>query len=188
MRPMRHFCLALLLGLAILPGQAASPRVIFETSAGDFEAELFPEQAPVTVENFLDYVDEGFFDGLIFHRVIEGFMIQTGGYTADLRMREPKANIINESVGGKSNLRGTLAMARQSYPHSANSQFFINVSDNERLDAQRSRPGYAVFGRIVEGMDVVDAISEVPTGVRDRMGDVPLEDVVIESVRRAEPR
>ncbi len=195
----RYLCIALLLGLITIPGhatspgvvaatsEAASPRVIFETSAGHFEAELFQEEAPVTVDNFLDYVDAGFFDGLIFHRVIGNFMIQTGGYTADMRLRQPKANIINESVGGPSNRRGTLAMARQDYPHSANAQFFINVRDNERLDAQRSRPGYAVFGRVVSGMDVVDAISVVPTGVRDRMGDVPLQDVVIHQVRRADP-
>lgn len=183
---MRHLCLTLLLGLLTLPVAAATPRVVFETSAGEFEVELLPEQAPVTVANFLDYVEDDFFDGLIFHRVIAGFMIQGGGYTPDLRLREPKANIINESVGGLSNLRGTLAMARQQYPHSANAQFYINVSDNQRLDAQRSRPGYAVFGRVVAGMDVVDAISEVETGVRDRMGDVPLEDVVILDVRRTD--
>lgn len=191
MRPLRHLCIAVLLGLLTLPGAAddvTPPRVIFETSAGVFEAELFPAAAPVTVDNFLDYVDAGFFDGLIFHRVIANFMIQTGGYTPDLRLREPKANIINESVGGMSNERGTLAMARRDYPHSANSQFFINVRDNERLDAQRSRPGYAVFGRVTSGMEVVDAISAVPTGVRDRMGDVPLEHVVIERLRRAGPQ
>lgn len=180
---MRHLSLTLVLGLLTLPVAAATPRVIFETSAGEFEVELLPEQAPVTVANFLDYVKADFFDGLIFHRVIANFMIQTGRFTPDLRPREPEANIINESIGGPSNLRGTLAMARLDYPHSANSQFFINVSDNTRLDAQRSRPGYAVFGRVVSGMDVVDAISVVETGVRERMGDVPLEDVVIHDVR-----
>lgn len=185
--PFTRYLLTLLLGLMILPANADNPRVIFETSAGQFEAELFPEQAPVTVANFLDYVDADFFDGLIFHRVIANFMIQTGGYTPDLRLRQPSSNIINESVGGLSNLRGTLAMARQDYPHSANAQFFVNVRDNVRLDAQRSRPGYAVFGRIVAGMEVVDAISVTETGVRDRMGDVPLENVVIHDVRRADP-
>lgn len=186
---LRLFCTAVLFGflsLSVAADDNAAPRVIFETSAGNFEAELFPEQAPITVDNFLDYVDAGFFDGLIFHRVIADFMIQTGGYTPDLRLREHNANIINESVGGPSNLRGTLSMARRDYPHSANSQFFINVRDNQRLDAQRSRPGYAVFGRVVAGMDVVDAISVVATGVRERMADVPLEDVVIHRVRRAD--
>jgi len=183
---MRHLSLALLLGFMTLPVTATTPRVIFETSAGQFEVELFPKQAPVTVANFLDYVEADFFDGLIFHRVIADFMIQTGGYTPDLRLREPEANIINESVDGLSNLRGTLAMARQNYPHSANAQFFINVRDNERLDAKRSRPGYAVFGRVVAGMDVVDAISAVETGVRERMGDVPVEDVVIHHLRRTD--
>ncbi|MCC5887301.1 MAG: peptidylprolyl isomerase [Gammaproteobacteria bacterium] len=189
MGSLRHCCIAVLLGLLTLSGAAegnAAPRVIFETSAGNFEAELFPEEAPVTVDNFLDYVDAGFFDGLIFHRVIANFMIQTGGYTPDLRLRDPRSNIINESVGGPSNQRGTLSMARRDYPHSANSQFFINVRDNQRLDAQRSRPGYAVFGRITAGMEVVDAISVVETGVRDRMADVPLENVVIHRVRRAD--
>jgi cyclophilin family peptidyl-prolyl cis-trans isomerase len=181
----RHFCLTLLVVCVSGSVGAANPKVIVTTSAGEFEAELFLEQAPVTVANFLDYVDAEFFDGLIFHRVIADFMIQTGGYTADLQLREPKANIINESIDGPSNLRGTLAMARRDYPHSANSQFFINVRDNERLDAQRSRPGYAVFGRVVAGMEVVDAISGVETGVRNRMGDVPLADIVIHRVRRA---
>lgn len=179
---MRHLSLTLVL-LTLLPVAAATPRVIFETSAGEFEVELLPEQAPVTVANFLDYVEADFFDGMIFHRVIPGYIIQTGSFTPGLRRREPEANIINESLGGPSNLRGTLSMARQEYPHSANSQFFINVSDNQSLDAQRSRPGYAVFGRVVAGMEVVDAISNVETGVRQRIGDVPLEDVVILEVR-----
>lgn len=177
------FCAVLTFGTASTAVADAAPRVTIDTTAGSFQVELLPDRAPVTVENFLAYVADGFYDGLVFHRVIENFMIQTGGYTADLRLREPGADIVNESVGGPQNLRGTLAMARLRNPDSANSQFFVNVRDNAHLDARGERAGYTVFGRVIAGMDVVDAISRVPTGVREGMADVPAEPVVIERAR-----
>ncbi|TVS17200.1 MAG: peptidylprolyl isomerase A [Gammaproteobacteria bacterium] len=166
---------------------AEQPRVVFKTNVGAFEVEVFPDEAPVTSENFLAYVDASFFEDLIFHRVIENFMVQTGGYTADMELREPGDSIINESVGGPRNLRGTLSMARLRNPDSASAQFFINVTDNAHLDARGDRPGYAVFGRVVSGMDVVDAISQVDTTVVAGMSDVPVERIVITSVRRVNP-
>lgn len=183
MRCLHLTALALLLSASSLAA-AERPRVAFETTAGAFEVEVFTDEAPVTSENFLAYVDEAFFQDLIFHRVIDNFMVQTGGYTAELAEREPGDTIANESVGGPRNLRGTLAMARMRHPDSASAQFFINVRDNGHLDARGDRPGYAVFGRVVSGMDVIDAISKVETGVVEGMADVPLEPVVITAVRR----
>ncbi len=184
-------CLSLAVFTALLIASqfatADQPRVVFETSAGVFEVEVFPDEAPVTADNFLAYVDASFFQDLIFHRVIANFMIQTGGYTSDMELREPGDTIVNESVGGPQNLRGTLSMARLRNPDSASAQFFINVRDNAHLDARGDRPGYTVFGRVVSGMDVVDAISEVETGVVAGMGDVPVEPIVIKSVRRVNP-
>lgn len=166
-------------------GSVANPvRVQFETSMGAFTVELWPDEAPLTVKNFLGYVRRGFYEGLVFHRVIEGFMIQTGGYTADLEYREPVGRVPNESVGGPRNLRGTLAMARQRNPDSADSQFFINLADNRHLDADGSYPGYTVFGRVVKGMDVVERIAHVPTNTQDGFQDVPVKPVVIEHVTR----
>lgn len=162
----------------------AAPRVQIDTSLGSFEVELWPAQAPRTVASFLRYVDRSFYDGLVFHRVIPDFMIQTGGYDADFEFREPAGRVPNESVGGPRNARGTLAMARQRHPDSADAQFFVNVAANTHLDADGSRPGYTVFGRVTRGMDVVDRIAMVETGVRNGMRDVPLEHIVIESVRR----
>ncbi|HEX7115749.1 MAG TPA: peptidylprolyl isomerase [Steroidobacter sp.] len=162
----------------------------FKTSKGTFTVQLFDKQAPVTVENFLRYADEGFFDGTIFHRVISGFMIQGGGLTADLRQKPARAPIKNEATNGLKNKRGTLAMARTSEIDSATSQFFINVADNDFLDHRPGNPanfGYAVFGRVASGMEVVDAIAAVRTGSRGRYQDVPLETITIESVRRIEP-
>jgi peptidyl-prolyl cis-trans isomerase A (cyclophilin A) len=180
--------LVLLLGLGPMAASAeeTAPRVRVETSMGALTLELWPAQAPATVENFLAYVDRGFYDGLVFHRVIPGFMIQTGGYDAALGYREPSGNVVNESVGGPPNRRGTIAMARRRNPDSANSQFFVNVTDNPHLDAEDTRPGYTVFGQIVEGMDVVDRIALVPTGVREGMRDVPLEPVIITAMRRVD--
>lgn len=178
---------ALLLAAALAPGapaQEAAPRVALETTLGTFVVELWPAEAPKTVANFLGYVDRDFYDGLVFHRVIPDFMIQTGGYDADLEYREPGAAIANESLGGPRNLRATLAMARMRDPDSAEAQFFVNLKDNRHLDAAGDRPGYTVFGEVIEGMDVVDRISLVRTGVRDGMYDVPLEAVVIEEARR----
>ena len=161
-----------------------SHEVVLSTSMGDITVELFPEQAPVSVENFLQYVESCFYDGTAFHRVIPDFMIQTGGLTADLQQKQTRAPIQNEAANGLLNERGTLAMARRSEPNSASSQFFINLVHNEILDHGVRDFGYAVFGRVTEGMDVVDAIAAVGTGMRSGMQNVPLEDVILLSARR----
>ncbi len=158
--------------------------VIFSTSMGDITIELFPEAAPVTVENFLRYVDDGFFDGTIFHRVIPGFMIQGGGFTAEMAQKRTREPIKNEADNGLKNERGTLSMARTNVVDSATSQFFLNVADNAFLDHGTRDFGYAVFARVVDGMDVVDQIAAVETGSRAGHQDVPLEPVVINSARR----
>ena len=162
-------------------------RVLMETSHGPMTIELDDEKAPVTVANFLSYVDEGFFDNTIFHRVIPNFMIQGGGFEPGMRQKTTKAPIQNESSNGLQNKRGTLAMARTNVADSATAQFFINVVDNSFLDRANAQDGvgYAVFGRVVEGMDVVDKIKAVPTGSRGGHQNVPTQDVVITSVRRA---
>jgi cyclophilin family peptidyl-prolyl cis-trans isomerase len=158
----------------------------FKTSKGTFTVQLFDKQAPITVENFLRYADEGFFDGTIFHRVIAGFMIQGGGLTADMKNKQGHAPIKNEATNGLKNKRGTLSMARTNDINSATSQFFVNVADNDFLDHKAGNYGYAVFARIDSGMDVVDAIAAVKTGNRGGHQDVPTETVVIESVTRVE--
>lgn len=159
--------------------------VIMTTSHGDIVIELDAEKAPITVENFLRYVDEGFFDGTIFHRVIPGFMIQGGGLTENLREKKGHAPIKNEADNGLKNLRGTLAMARTANIHSATSQFFINLADNAFLDHGARDFGYAVFGQVVGGMDVVDAIAAVQTGNRGMHQDVPVESVlIVKAVRK----
>lgn len=160
------------------------PRVRVTTSEGAFEIQLRPDYAPRTVENFLQYVDEGFYDGTIFHRVIDAFMIQGGGFDQDMRQKTTREPVVNESRQTAPNLRGSIAMARTANPDSATAQFFINVTDNRHLNAAANRPGYTVFGKVTEGMGVIDAIAQVRTGVRNNMGDVPLQPVVIESVRR----
>jgi len=164
-----------------------APVVVMETSKGTIRIELFPEQAPIAVENFLAYADSGFYDGTIFHRVIPGFVIQGGGFTTEMEQKETRDPITNESDNGLQNLRGTLSMARTPAAHSATSQFFINLQDNPALD-YGGRPGttygYAVFGKVIEGMDVVDAIAAVPTGTAGGMPDVPVDPVVIERARR----
>ncbi|HSG89931.1 MAG TPA: peptidylprolyl isomerase [Pseudomonadales bacterium] len=159
-------------------------QVRIETSFGDMIVELWPREAPYTVRNFLKYVDRGFYDGLIFHRVIPDFMIQTGGYDAELEYRAPAGRVPNESVGGPRNLRGTLAMARQRSPDSADSQFFVNIADNAHLDADGMRPGYTVFGRVLRGMEVADRIARVRTSVQADFRDVPVTPIVIEGVSR----
>ena len=156
----------------------------FKTSKGTFTVQLFDKQAPITVENILRYVDEGFFEGTIFHRVIPGFMIQGGGLTADMKNKQGHDPIKNEATNGLKNKRGTLSMARTNDINSATSQFFINVADNDFLDHKPGNFGYAVFGRIDSGMDVVDAIAAVKTGNKGMHQDVPVETVTIESVRR----
>ena len=158
--------------------------VRFETSLGAFTIEFFDDDAPVTVENFLQYVDDGHFDGTVFHRVIPGFVIQGGGMTADLDQKSTRAPITNEAKNGRKNLRGTLSMARTNDINSATSQFFVNLVDNDFLDHRPGSYGYAVFGQVVEGMDVVDRIAAVKTGRMRGHDDVPLEPVVVTRAQR----
>ena len=159
--------------------------VKFETSLGDFVIALDAAKAPVTVANFLQYVDDGHFDGTVFHRVIPGFVIQGGGMTADMSQKPTRKPIENEATNGLKNLRGTLSMARTNDVNSATSQFFVNLADNAFLDHQGPRNfGYAVFGKVVEGMDVIDAIAAVKTGRKRGHDDVPLEPVVVHAARR----
>ena len=160
----------------------------FETTLGDFVIELYADEAPVTVANFLQYVDEGHFDDTVFHRVIPGFVIQGGGLTADMSQKATRKPIENEATNGLKNLRGTLSMARTSDVDSATSQFFVNLVDNAFLDHQGPRNyGYAVFGKVVDGMDVIDTIAGVQTGRKRGHDDVPLEPVVVNAARRVEP-
>jgi peptidyl-prolyl cis-trans isomerase A (cyclophilin A) len=156
----------------------------FETSHGPFTVELFAKEAPVTVENFLRYVDDGFFAGTVFHRIVPGFVIQGGGLTADFANKKTRAPIANEAKNGLKNGRGFLSMARTSDINSATSQFFVNLADNAFLDHGPRDFGYAVFGRVTEGMDVIDKIARVGTGRRQGYTDAPTEDVVIVSARR----
>lgn len=160
----------------------ALPKVRFVTTAGPFELQLRPDVAPKTVANFLEYVRDGFYDGTVFHRVIPGFMIQGGGFTPDLARKNTRPPIENEATASLPNLRGTISMARTSDPDSATSQFFINVVDNHFLNEGVRGPGYAVFGKVTDGMGVVDTISRVDTGYARGMQDVPVEPVVIERV------
>lgn len=178
---------ALLIFLAAGLAQAKSPVVIMKTSLGTIKIELDEAKAPITVKNFLAYLDEGFYDGTIFHRVIDGFMIQGGGFTADMTQKPTQPPIKNEAGNGLKNLRGTITMARTNVVDSATAQFFINVVDNDFLDHRddtSQRFGYAVFGWVIEGMDVVDKIKKVATTVQQGMRDVPAQPVMIESVRR----
>lgn len=162
--------------------------VRFETSHGSFTIELFPKEAPVTVENFLKYVDDGFFDGTIFHRIVPGFVIQGGGLTADFDNKETRDPIQNEAKNGLKNGRGWLSMARTSDVNSATSQFFVNLSDNAFLDHGPRDYGYAVFGRVTEGMETVDKIAKVKTGRRKGYQDAPMDDVIIVSAKRVEAK
>jgi peptidyl-prolyl cis-trans isomerase A (cyclophilin A) len=158
--------------------------VRFETSHGDFSVEVDEESAPISAQNFLRYVDEGYYDGTIFHRVIPGFMVQGGGFSADMEHKPGHAPIQNEANNGLKNLRGSLAMARTNDLHSATSQFFVNLVDNGFLDHRTGNFGYAVFGRVVGGIDVIDKIAKVKTGRRHGHDDVPGEPVLIKSARR----
>ncbi len=155
-------------------------QVVLVTNKGEITIQLAPKEAPITVKNFLEYVDSGFYDGLIFHRVIPGFMIQGGGFMPEMVKKNPEAPITNESSNGLGNDRGTLSMARTNDPDSATSQFFINVVDSTFLNAKGNQPGYAVFGKVVEGMEVVDAIAKVKTTRSGFYRDVPADDVIIE--------
>lgn len=160
--------------------------VIFKTNLGDIHIEVDEHNAPITAENFLSYVRDGFYDGVIFHRVIPGFVVQGGGFDDNLNQKSTNPPIANESNNGLDNERGTLSMARTQDPDSATAQFFINLEDNEQLNHMGTRPGYAVFARVVEGMDVVDAIAEVPTGAAGPFRqDVPQQTVKIESAEIA---
>lgn len=166
-----------------------NPKVIMKTTKGDIVIELYKNKAPLTVKNFLSYVDEKFYDGTIFHRVIKGFMIQGGGFTPDLKEKPAKPPIKNEATNGLSNKRGTIAMARTEVIDSASCQFFINQVDNSGLDHRDNTPtgfGYAVFGKVIKGMNVVDAIAKVKTMIQGGHADVPRETIEIISVRRME--
>jgi peptidyl-prolyl cis-trans isomerase A (cyclophilin A) len=185
------------LGLAVCSAQseekpaaaAAAPKgdhpvVTVTTSLGSFDLELDAKRAPVTVENFLQYVDAGFYDATIFHRVIPGFMIQGGGFDAAMKQKSTRAPIQNEAANGLKNQTGTIAMARTNDPNSATAQFFVNLVDNEFLNHGGRDFGYAVFGRVSSGMDVVQKIAAAPTGSRGGHQNVPLETVTIQSIRR----
>ena len=156
-----------------------APRVTLETSKGNIVLELNPSKAPITSENFIEYVKRGFFDGLIFHRVINGFMIQGGGFDEKMIQKSPRSPIRNESGNGLPNSKGTIAMARTQIADSATSQFFINLTDNSFLNGSTRKPGYAVFGRVVQGMDVVEQIAKVRTGRYGPHNDVPVEPIII---------
>jgi cyclophilin family peptidyl-prolyl cis-trans isomerase len=165
------------------PASSLTPRVRFETSLGNFVVELDTVRAPLTAENFLRYVRDGAYDGTVFHRIVAGFVIQGGGYDERLQERPARATIPNESGNGLSNRRGTVGLAREESPHSGSSQFYVNLVDNAGLDPLPSRWGYAVFGRVVEGMDVVDRIGYLRTATVEGFGpDVPVERPI---VRRA---
>jgi cyclophilin family peptidyl-prolyl cis-trans isomerase len=183
-----------LLGGALLfvatPAQTdadANPRVRISTNAGDITVELYPDEAPVTVANFLGYVDSGFYKGTVFHRVIPNFMIQGGGFTTDMVEKKTGEPIVNESKNRLHNTRGTLAMARTNDPDSATSQFFINQRSNLRLDWTPGSEGYTVFGEVIQGMDIVDFIATAPTGNAGGMGDVPKQPIIIEDVVLIKP-
>ncbi|MBU1332516.1 MAG: peptidylprolyl isomerase [Gammaproteobacteria bacterium] len=163
---------------------AEQPRVLLTTSLGEIEIELNADKAPISVKNFLTYVDSGFYAGTQFHRVIPGFMVQGGGFDADLQQKQTQASIKNEADNGLHNVRGTLAMARTQVRDSATSQFFINHKDNAFLDHGSRDFGYAVFGKVTRGMDVVDKIAQVPTGNRAGQQNVPLQPVLIIDAKR----
>ena len=205
MKSVNRFCAALLLGVGITcmaqdstvetpatqeptTNQEINPVVIIKTSKGDIKVELFQDKAPVTVKNFLQYVDDKQYNGTIFHRVIDGFMIQGGGFTKDFSQKSTRAPVKNEASNGLKNQRGTLAMARTSDVDSATSQFFINVADNAFLDHKSPTPqgfGYCVFGKVVEGMDVVDQIKGIATTSRGPYENVPAEAIEIIEITKS---
>ncbi len=173
--------------LLALPAVAGNPMVKMTTNLGEVELELYPDKAPLSVQNFLGYVDAGFYNGTLFHRVIPGFMIQGGGFTAGMQQKPTRPPVQNEADNGLKNTVGTLAMARTMDPHSATAQFFINVANNGFLDhTQKSLNGwgYAVFGKVTRGMDVVMKIADAPRGMVGPFGDVPKQDVVIARIER----
>ena len=177
------FLAPILSGAQEIPAEASNPRVQVVTTLGSFVIELNTERAPFTVENFLEYVNEGHYEGTVFHRVIQGFIAQTGGYTEDLQLKSAERSVVNEAGNGLSNMRGSVGLARTNDPHSGNAQFYVNLADNLDLNPRPTRWGYAVFGTVVEGMEVVDEIGHRPTGGRgpfDR--NVPVEDIVVQRV------
>jgi len=189
--PMAFFIGALLFTAATLTGSPAGaqlakglPAVTFSTNLGAFVIELYPDKAPVTVENFLAYVDSGFFDNTIFHRVVPEFVIQGGGFDPDMKQKATRPPIKNEADNGLKNKRGTLSMARTQEINSATSQFFINLKDNDFLDHGKRDFGYAVFARVIAGMEVIDKITAVRTGNSRQFRNVPVTPVVIQSARR----
>lgn len=190
MNTKRRMIVMMILFACLVPAAASAaenPKVKLETTLGDITIELNAEKAPVTVKNFLTYVDDGFYDGTIFHRVIRGFMIQGGGLTESMKDKPNKEAITNEADNGLKNDRGTLAMARTGFPHSATSQFFINTVDNAFLNFRSKTTegyGYCVFGKVVNGMDVVDAIEKVQTANRGGHQDVPMNPVIIKKAVR----
>lgn len=176
-------CLLLLASLMLFTAQAANPQVEFQTTMGSYVVELYPDKAPKTVANFLEYVEDGFYVGTVFHRVIDDFVVQGGGLTADMRQKRTMENIQNEAANGLKNDYGTLAMARLFEANSAAAQFFINVADNKTLNysaPDSAHMGYCVFGRVIRGMEVVERISNLPTQVVNKMPDVPTQVVMIE--------
>jgi cyclophilin family peptidyl-prolyl cis-trans isomerase len=186
---MRYLLLAMaggVLGAGPLRAADKNPVVEVTTSLGSFKVELYEDKAPITVKNFLSYVDDKFYDGTIYHRVIPDFMIQGGGMESGMKEKSTKEPIKNESYNGLKNDRGTLAMARTNLPDSATAQFFVNLKDNDFLNKAKARDGvgYAVFGKVTDGMDVVDKIAQVETGDRGPHQNVPTKDVVIKSIRR----
>lgn len=167
-----------------------NPVLLIKTSEGEIKVELFAKEAPVSTKNFLAYVESGFYEGTIFHRIIDGFMIQGGGFTKDMKKKETLSPIKNEAGNGLENKKYTLAMARTSDPNSATSQFFINTANNAFLDRVRSQDGvgYAVFGKVIDGQEVVDKLGKVKTTTKNYMGDVPVDTITIEKVEVVEEK
>ncbi|MDR2032471.1 MAG: peptidyl-prolyl cis-trans isomerase [Azoarcus sp.] len=183
----RHFIVPLTFGLCVFAAHAANPQVEIKTNAGDIVLELDAERAPKSTANFIQYTRDGHYDNTIFHRVIDDFMIQGGGFDKELQQKTTRAPIENEAGNSLKNARGTVAMARTPGPHSATSQFFINLKDNDFLDyPSRDGWGYAVFGKVIKGMDVVDRIAKRETRPMAAFGNLPIETVVIESARIVE--
>ena len=187
--------LVAMISIGLSAASSANPMVKIETSAGDIVLRLYADKSPKTVENFLGYVERKHYDGTLFHRVIEGFMIQGGGFVVDLKQKVAEQKVVNESKNRLHNTRGTIAMARLSDPDSASAQFFINHKDNERLDWTPFKPGYTVFGKVVTGMRVVDYIASTPTGDaiatlekgQAPLRNVPLEPIIIERISLVSP-
>jgi len=188
---LKKFCTALcVLALSFIAllstsyAKASAVQVMISTDQGNIQLELYPDKAPKTVENFLTYVNDKYYDGLVFHRVIKGFMIQAGAFDKNLNIKEPKGEpVVNESFNGLKNAKGTIAMARKSDPNSAKSQFYINVVDNFFLDPRSHKPGYTVFGRVISGIEVAEKISKLPTKKSGHMADVPVSPIHILKAR-----